>query len=79
MKVVMKLKAYMERHRLKLREMSEFTGIAISQLSRFAREERLPGWDDVRAIALATDLAVMPNDWIDLPSRAELKARKATA
>lgn len=63
----MKLSSYLSTHKMTQAEFAERIGLSKAQLSRLVAGRRQPSPETMKRIAEATDNAVMPNDFFDLP------------
>lgn len=58
-------------HNLNIRDFAKDVGCCWSSISNFCRGERIPSYDLMRRIYVATNGIVQPNDFYDLPALGE--------
>lgn len=62
----MRLKDYMDKNKISLRDFAEEIGVGYYTLQRYLAGTRFPGPDEFTAIYKATRGKVQPNDFYDL-------------
>lgn len=67
----MKLADYLADQKITQTDFARRIGVSNSMLSSLLNGIRRPGFDTIQAIAQATENAVRPDDWFDLPLKTE--------
>lgn len=72
----MKLQEYLEFKKIKQAAFAKLVGVSAQNITRYARGQRIPDDQIMPLIFLATDGAVSPNDFYNLPPKPKKKPKR---